>query len=72
MLRRGRLGHHLIWITLGQLCLVVGLATPQFVDPASDPWQSLVAGLAGAFVGASVVFNLRGLYLFGRQLRHGR
>jgi hypothetical protein len=55
------------WIGMGQLLLVLGILAQRFIHPEIDFWAGLVNGLSGALIGASIVFNLRGLILTRQQ-----
>jgi len=58
-------------ISVGMSCLAAGIIAQRFVHPASELWQGLVAGLSGAFIGLSIVFNLGGLMLRRRASGSG-
>ena len=63
MLLRNRLRDPQALIGAGMSCLATGIVAQRFIHPPTDFWQGFVAGLSGALIGLSVVFNLRGLML---------
>jgi len=54
-------------IGVGMFCLATGIVAQRFIHPPTGFWQGFVAGLTGALIGLSIVFNLRGLVLRRRQ-----
>lgn len=54
-------------IRLGMLCLLIGIAAPWFLHPATDFWQGVLDGVRGAFLGAAIALNLWGARLAGRR-----
>jgi len=50
-------------ISFGMFCLATGIVAQRFIHPPTDFWQGFVAGLSGALIGLSIVFNVRGLML---------
>ena len=59
------------WIGAGQLFLVMGILGQRLVNPEAHFWAGFADGLFMAFIGASIVFNLRGLVLQRRQRETG-
>jgi hypothetical protein len=45
------------------LCLVLGLATPWFLHPASAVWRDALHATRGLFLGAAIPLNLWALRL---------
>jgi hypothetical protein len=72
MIFRNRLTEWRHWLAAGQLCLVTGLLGQRFLHPAGDFWQGLVAGLSTVLIGASIVFNVRGMVLRRQSLDSNR
>ncbi len=58
-------------IAVGELSLVAALVGARFVHPPTDFWQGFVAGVCGALLGVSIVFNLYGLVRVGRGALRG-
>jgi len=54
-------------IGAGLFCLATGIVAQRFIHPPTDFWRGFVAGLSAVVIGVSIVFNLRGLMLRGRQ-----
>ena len=54
-------------VGVGMFCLATGIVAQRFIHPPTDFWQGFVAGLTGALIGLSIVFNLRGLMLRRKQ-----
>jgi hypothetical protein len=71
LLRKKLKDNHLAWIGFGQMCLVLGLGSQAVFHPTADFWAGFLNGLSGAFVGVSIVFNVRGAYLVGKKHREG-
>jgi len=67
MILRNRLRNPQSMIGAGMFCLATGIVAQRFIHPPTDFWQGFVAGLSGVLIGVSIVFNLRGLMLRGRQ-----
>ncbi|MCJ7753337.1 MAG: hypothetical protein MUP13_02100 [Thermoanaerobaculales bacterium] len=63
MLLRNRLREPDILIRAGLACLIAGLLAQQFIHPPTDFWHGFVAGVSGALIGLSIVFNVRGMVL---------
>jgi len=70
MLLRKRLHDSQSMISVGMFCLATGIVAQRFIHPPTDFWQGFVAGISGLLIGASIVFNLRGLML--RRNEQGR
>jgi len=54
-------------IGAGMFCLATGIVAQRFIHPPTDFWQGFVAGLTGALIGLSIVFNVRGLVIARRE-----
>ena len=67
MLLRNRLHDSQSMIGVGMFCLATGIVAQRFIHPPTDFWQGFVAGLSGALIGLSIVFNVRGLMLRRQQ-----
>ena len=67
MFLRNRLHDSQSMIGAGMFCLATGIVAQRFIHPPTDFWQGFVAGLTGALIGLSIVFNLRGLMLRRKQ-----
>ncbi len=63
MLLRNRLHDSQSMISFGMFCLATGIVAQRFIHPPTDFLQGFVAGLSGALIGLSIVFNVRGLTL---------
>jgi len=63
MILRNRFRDPQAMISAGMFCLAIGIVAQRFIHPPTDFWQGFVAGLSGALIGLSIVFNLRGLVL---------
>jgi len=48
-------------------CLAVAIVAQRFIHPPTGFLQGFVAGLSGALIGLSIVFNVRGLMLRRKQ-----
>jgi len=55
------------WLIGGGLFLAVGVLLNRFGPPVDGFWSALLAGVSGAFIGASIVLNIRGLVLRRRR-----
>jgi len=51
------------WYVGGGLFLAAGVLLNRFGPPVDGFWSALLAGVSGAFIGASIVFNIRALIL---------
>jgi len=71
MLLRNHLHDSDKMIRAGMLSLIVGLVAQRFIHPPADFWQGFVAGLSGALIGLSIVFNIRGLVLHRQRRANG-
>ena len=67
MILRHRLDNPNALIAFGTSCLAIGIVAQLFIHPPTDFWQGFVAGLSGLMIGASIVFNVRGLVLRRRS-----
>jgi len=71
MLLRNRLHNPKALISAGSFCLATGIVAQRFIHPPTDFWQGFVAGLSGALIGLSIVFNLGGLSLWRKRHEDG-
>jgi hypothetical protein len=63
MILRHRPQHPQTVLRLGMLCLVLGLAAPWFLHPASAFWRDALHAARGFFLGAAIPLNLWALRL---------
>ena len=55
------------WVSVGCLCLAIGLGLPFLFHPATQVGKDVTHGLSGMLLGMSICFNFRAVWLKRRR-----